>query len=217
MFNTFINEHKIFTIIKMDDEELARECTHLAIAGGLKIIEISAFTPGAYDLAKEISGNKDLMVGINSLLTKEEVIRAKESGARYISTPYLSDEVYSCAREQGLYIIGNAMTPTEVINIHKLGVDMIGLFPVEPMGGARYIRMLLDSFPFLKIRAAGGLNIYNFVDMLDAGAIGVGLSSSLFDRKTLARRDYEIFRKKVELFTGRFNMWQTIHSREKDD
>ncbi|MCE1248777.1 MAG: bifunctional 4-hydroxy-2-oxoglutarate aldolase/2-dehydro-3-deoxy-phosphogluconate aldolase [Firmicutes bacterium] len=217
MFFNFIDEHKIFTIIKMDDEQLARECTQIAIDGGLKIIEISAFTPGAFDIAKQISPDKSLMVGINSLLTTDEIKKAKEAGATYISTPYITEEMLGCARENELYVIGNAMTPTEVINIQKMGVDMIGLFPVEPMGGAKYIRMLLDSFPFLKIRAAGGLNIYNFVDMLDAGATAVGLSSSLFDRKTLIRKDFEIFRKKVELFMGRFNMWQTIHSREKDD
>lgn len=207
----FIEKNRIFTILRMSSYEIARKCADIVIEGGLKIIEVSCLTAGAYQLVKELAADKSLLTGVSSILSVEDIEKAKSADAKFVTLPNPTKELVEFAKKKELFVIGNAMTPTEALCAHQAGVDMVGLYPVEPLGGAKYVRMLLDSFPFLNIRAQGGLNIYNFVDVLDAGATAVGLSSSLFDKKTLAKKDFEIFQKKVDLFLGRFQKWQSVH------
>lgn len=210
----FINEYRIFTVIEMYEYQLARKCIEIALDGGLKIIEISLLTPESFKLVEEFSKTEGTLTGLSQVTEIQDVKNAKEAGARFISTPLPKSDLIEEAHKQGLYVIGEALTPSEVVTAHKNNADMVGIFPIEPMGGSKYLKMLMHVYPHISFRARGGLNIYNFVDMLDVGARAVGVSSSLFDRKSLSRMDFEMLRKKVNLFLDRYRLWMTLHSRD---
>jgi len=212
----FIMKNRIFTIINIDDYHVARRCVQLSMEGGLRIFEISSLIPYAYRLVEDLSRNMSILVGMGSIAEEDTIEKAKEVGADFITVNHVNEELIQKSRELGLFVIGESMTPTEALKVHHSGADLVGLFPVEPIGGARYIKLLLDSFPFLKIQARGGLNIYNFVDMLDAGALTVGISTGIFDSKTLERLDFDVMRKKVNLFLGRYHMWEKLRTSGKE-
>lgn len=208
----FIEDNRIFTIINMGDYEMARECAGIAVDGGLKIIEISNQTPESGRLAEELLQNDALLVGMSVLSGDKDLELAIKKSVHFVSLGKFDRELIKKARDAGLFVISEAMTPTEIIDSADAGADIVGVFPIEAAGGARYIKLLLETYPFLKLHARGGLNIYNFVDMLDAGAMSVALSSGIFDRKTIKKSDFNTLRKKVNLFTGRYQMWEALHT-----
>ena len=208
----FIEENRIFAIINMGDYDMARECTTIAVEGGLKIIEISHQTPEAGRLAEELLEEESVLVGMSILSGEKDLELAIEKSVNFVSLGRYDRELIKRAKDAGLFVISEAMTPTEILGSVDAGADIVGVFPIESAGGARYIKFLLESYPFLKLHARGGLNIYNFVDMLDAGAMSVALSSGIFDRKTINKSDFNTLRKKVNLFTGRYQMWESLHA-----
>lgn len=208
----FIRNNRIFTIVNIGDYELAKECAAIAVEGGLKIIEISNQTPDAGNLAEELLKDDTLLVGMSVIADDKDLKLAMEKSVHFVSLGRFNRELIKKAKDAGLFVISEAMTPTEIIDSAEAGADIVGVFPVESAGGAKYIKLLLETYPFLKLRARGGLNIYNFVDMLDAGAMSVALSTGIFDRKTIKKSDFNTLRKKVNLFTGRYQMWESLHT-----
>ncbi len=212
-----INEQRIFTILNIDDYDLAKKCGEIAINGGLKLIEVSLLAPDCFKLIDEFSGNDSIKIGVTGVRKKEDVINAKKANASFMVTLHQDRELIEEGKKQDIFVIGGASTPTEIFNANKWGADLVNVFPIQPLGGPRYIKLLLDYFPSIDLRVQGGLNIHNYVDMLDAGAVAVGLSSSMFDKKTLKRKDFKMFEKKMEVFLGRYHMWKSFHSQERKE
>jgi len=213
--SSVINKQRIFTILNIDDYEMAKRCGKIAINGGLKLIEVSLLVPDCFKLIDELTKNTSVKIGITGIWKKEDIIRAKKSNVSFMVTLHTKQELIEEGKRQGLFVIGGASTPTEIYNTYKWGADLVNVFPIKPLGGTTYIKLLLDYYPSIELRAQGGLNIHNYVDMLDAGVTAVGLSSSIFDKKTLNRRDFAMFEKKVEVFLGRYNMWESFHSQDE--
>lgn len=214
---SFINQQKLTTIINLQNNELAERCALLAIEGGIKVIEFSSGLNEFEKIVSRYASNKAIITGVSQVITAENVKKASASGAAYVSSSYFNENVIKTAQEEKMPIIISAVTPSEIIQAYRLGAGMIDIFPVDAVGGARYLRIILAEFPFLNLRARGGLNIYNFVDMLDAGASAVGLSSGIFDKKSINRKDYEMLRKKINLFMDRYRLWESMQSQDNGE
>ena len=208
----FLSKHRIFTIIRIEDYDLAKECSRISIEGGLRVFEVSSIVPQWENLVKELKQDESILVGATLLSGEKDIEKACDASAQFVSIPQSNAQLIKKAKEAGLFVIAEAMTPTEILNAHNAGADMVGLFPVESAGGAKNVKLILENFPFLKIRARGGLNIYNFVDMLDAGASTVGISRGVFEEKALRKKDFDSVRKRVNLFMGRYRMWESLHT-----
>ena len=59
-----------------------------------------------------------------------------------------------------------------------LGLETLKLFPAGELGPG-WIRAMAGPFPDVRFVAVGGVSAANAEDFVDAGAIGVGIASSL--------------------------------------
>ena len=66
---------------------------------------------------------------------------------------------------------------------HRMGADFVKLFPA-PANVVRYVTSVLGPLPQLRIFPTAGVDADNFLDVLQAGASGVGFVRPLF-RPTL--------------------------------
>jgi len=62
-------------------------------------------------------------------------------------------------------VIG-ALTPTEILAVHRAGADVVKIFPADPLGGPRYLRAVLDPLPPLPLMVEGGVTLENLPDYL---------------------------------------------------
>lgn len=151
----------------------------LALAeGGCRVLEVTFTTPDAPKVIAELRGH-GLTVGAGTVLDLATAERAWAAGAAFVVSPHLEPEVMAAARGYGRLAIPGALTPGEVLAAHRAGAAVIKIFPVESMGGPRYLKLLRDPLPFLRFFPTGGVTLADAPAYLAAGAVAVGVGSAL--------------------------------------
>jgi 2-dehydro-3-deoxyphosphogluconate aldolase/(4S)-4-hydroxy-2-oxoglutarate aldolase len=176
-------------ILRTKENAVAREAMNAAIRGGFKIIEFTLTIPGVYDLITEFSAKTGLIVGAGTILTPEEAHRAVAAGAKFLVSPVLDEDVIRTAIDLKVAMIPGCSTPTEMLNAHRLGAPLQKLFPA-PGTGPDWVRHTLGPLPMLNIVPTSGVTLQNAEAYLDAGALAVGFTASLFSLDVLAKRNY---------------------------
>ncbi len=160
-------------------------------AGGLRQIEITWNSAQAALLIEELRLRlPHCQIGAGTLLTVEDMKAAIAAGAQFLFSPHTQPALIETAVAQSLPVIPGALSPTEIITAWQAGATCVKVFPVQSLGGADYIRNLQGPLGDIPLIPTGGVALENAVDLLQAGAIAVGLSSSLFPKAALQQQDW---------------------------
>ena len=141
-------------------------------AAGVSLIEITLDSLGALEAIARHPGS---LAG--TVLRPGEVEAAHAAGAIAVVSPAFVPDVAERARALGIAHIPGALTPSEVVQAMRAGVAAVKLFPAA-LGGPDYVRQLLGPLD-VPLLATGGVNAANARSFLDAGAIAVGVGTSL--------------------------------------
>ena len=189
---------KISAIVRTDDQSVAEQAMAVAVEGGFRVIEFTLNTPGALELITQFrSMDESLLVGAGTVMTPQAAKEAVNAGAQFIVSPVCDSAVIREAGEMGVVSIPGTQTPTEMQNAHEAGADFVKLFPA-PTNVAEYIRYILGPQPHLKIFPTSGVNLDNMLEVLEAGAAGVGFVGPLFDLQSMRNRNFDDIRERAE-------------------
>jgi len=189
---------KISAIIRTDDQSVAEQAMAAAVEGGFRVIEFTLNTPGALELISQFrSMDESLLVGAGTIMTLQAAKEAVNAGAQFIVSPVCDPAVIRKAGEMGVVSIPGTQTPTEMQNAHEAGADFVKLFPAPP-NVAEYIRYVLGPQPHLKIFPTSGVNLDNMLEVLEAGAAGVGFVGPLFDPQSMRNRNFDDIRERAK-------------------
>ncbi|MHC4094131.1 MAG: bifunctional 4-hydroxy-2-oxoglutarate aldolase/2-dehydro-3-deoxy-phosphogluconate aldolase [Planctomycetota bacterium] len=166
-----ILRRRVSAIIRTNDQELAAEAMRAAVGGGFRVVEFTLTTPGALELIAEFAAEADLLVGAGTVMSPTQAREARAAGAKFLVSPVCDPQVIAAARALDVVSIPGTFTPTEMLTAHRCGADMVKLFPGP-------------AFP------TAGVTLGNFLDILKAGAAGVGFVKPLFEPADLAKRDF---------------------------
>jgi 2-dehydro-3-deoxyphosphogluconate aldolase/(4S)-4-hydroxy-2-oxoglutarate aldolase len=78
----------------------------------------------------------------------------------------------------GLATMAGALTPTEVLQAHNLGTDVVKVFPGS-LGGPAYVKALKGPFPDIPMMPTGGVKSANVAEWFAVGVVAVGAGSEL--------------------------------------
>ncbi len=198
-----LGRHRTTAIIRSGDTDLAAAAMAAAIAGGVRIVEFTLTTPGAYELIAEFSRPEvsrpevsregslpePLVVGAGTVLELHELERALAAGAGFVVSPVFDPVIIRAANEAGVAVLPGVHTPTEMLAAHRAGAPLLKLFP-SPAGGPAWLQSVLAPLPMLRVVPTHGVTIDNIGAWLEAGAWAVGLVADLFRPAWLAARDY---------------------------
>lgn len=152
----------IVPVVAPDDAAKAVPFAKALLAGGIDVIEIAFRTAAAPDAVAAICANvPEMTVGAGTVLTLDQLAQAKSAGARFIVSPGLDAEIVQSAQKSGLEIIPGAVTPTEITQALKLGVNTVKFFPARIYGGAAAIKALSAPFAGVKFMPTGGIDQTN--------------------------------------------------------
>lgn len=203
----FITQNKVITICRRVYGENLLRLADALYEGGVKMIEVTfdqadpACIEKTCDSIRALNvrfGDK-MMFGAGTVLTPEQVAAAADAGARYIISPNVDADVIGKTKELGLVSIPGAMTPTEILTAHKLGADIVKLFPAGYLGFG-YIKDILGPISHVKLCATGGVTEENWGKYLDFGFAGAGISGRLCDRKCIAAGDFGEITRRAQAF-----------------
>lgn len=172
--------------------------------GGIVFLEVTLNTEGALGMIaklREEYGDR-MRIGAGTVLDIGQAKEAIAAGAEYLISPNVDVEVIYHGAEQGLDVWPGAMTPTEIVQAYKAGASAIKLFPMGTLGIGylKEVRAPLDDIPFI---ATGGVNLQNIRDVLDAGAVAVGMGGKLLDPALVKAGKYEQLRELARAYTSK--------------
>lgn len=204
----FILENKVITICRKVYGDDLMKLAQALYAGGVRLIEVTfdqadpdcvAKTTEAVRMLDDAFRGK-MLFGAGTVLTREQVKAAADAGARYIISPNTDENVITYTKELDLVSIPGAMTPSEIVNAHNLGADIVKLFPSGYLG-FRYIKDILAPISHIKLCATGGVTEENWGEYLSLGFVGAGISGRLCDKKCIASGDFAEITRRAKVFS----------------
>ena len=182
----------------------------LYVDAGFTLAEVTMNTPGAPGLirrAYDLLGGQ-LTVGAGTVLNIQDLENAHGSGAAFIVTPSLSEEVAKGCRALELPFFPGALSPTEVESAWRWGATAVKVFPAS-LGGPDYIRALRGPFGTIRLLPTGGVAIPDISEYRRAGAFGLGLGSPLFPATIIRDRDEAALCQRFEAIHDALEGWHT--------
>jgi len=175
-----IAAQRVVAIVRAEDQQAARRAVEVLVEAQLRVVEVSLTTPGALDVIAEIAGLRvdGLVLGAGTVLDDATARLAVLAGAQFLVAPTLSADVLATAHRYGAAAIPGVATAAEAVRALELGDDLVKLFPASAYGPAA-VRDLLQALPQVPLVPTGGVSLDDAADYLAAGAVAVGMGSSL--------------------------------------
>ena len=191
----------IVAIVRVGSAREALEVCRAIANGGVKPIEVTMNTPGAIDVIKEFKSTMkgEVLVGAGTVLDSETARAAILAGAEFVVGPNLNLEVIRVCHRYGKVVIPGTLSPTEILTAWEAGADIVKVFPAGVLG-PKYLNEIKGPFPQIKLMPIGGVNVENTPDFIKAGAVAVGVATSLVDKKAVSERRYGIITQNAKKF-----------------
>lgn len=116
--------------------------------------------------------------GMGTVLDSDTAQRVIDAGADFIVSPAFDPTVVQIALDADILIAPGVITPTECVTAWAMGVKLLKIFPIGPLG-LTYFKSIRGPLSHMSFLANGGIDGDNTADYLAAGALCCGLSSWL--------------------------------------
>jgi len=184
----------VIAVLVIDEVKDAVLLAHALLEGGVDIMELTLRTPAAVDALQEIKNNvPDMMVGIGTVLTPDQVRQITKLGAAFGVAPGLNPNVVKTAQEEGLPFSPGIVTPSDIECAVELGCNVLKYFPAEPAGGLTYLKSMANPYAHLNLKYVplGGLNQDNFKAYLEFPSILAVGGSWIAKRDVIRKNDWK--------------------------
>ena len=149
---------------------------------GVRIVEVPLNSPNPLQSISILSrqfGSR-MLVGAGTVTKLSEVAEVAAAGGELIVTPHADLAIVRAVKAAGLLAFPGFFNPTEAFALLEAGADAIKLFPAEVLGPA----MLKGLRAVLPKRAivipVGGVDAQQVAPWMAAGALGLGVGSSIY-------------------------------------
>jgi 2-dehydro-3-deoxyphosphogluconate aldolase/(4S)-4-hydroxy-2-oxoglutarate aldolase len=191
-FNSELFKHEpVLGIIRGVSDSNLEGVLDSARDAGLKFLEITLNTDHALQLiesaVKRYEGS--LCIGAGTVRTREQAVQAVASGAKFLVSPALNDEVASYCRDQALPYFPGALTPSEIEKAWQAGATMVKVFPASQWG-PQYFREIKGPFEDILLMAVGGVTTDNIPAYFSSGASAVAVGGSVFSLSRMVNEEF---------------------------
>lgn len=148
----------VIPVITIQREADAVPLAKALLAGGLRVLEVTLRTPAGLESIRQIrAACPTAVVGAGTIVTAEDAVAAKESGAQFLVTPGSPPPLLDAALATGVPLLPGVATPTEVLAVAGRGLTVMKLFPAEVVGGMRMLAALAGPLPGVLFCPTGGI------------------------------------------------------------
>lgn len=192
--------NRLCGVLRTEDSAAGFQACLAALEGGVETVEITTTVPSCFELVRGLiatTGGRH-PVGVGTVWDPGAVREAKQAGASFVVTPVVLPEVAEACRQEDILCVLGALTPTEIYHARVAGATLVKVFPVQPVGGPRYVEALNGPLGGVPLWVSGGVPIEEIGAYLRLGVKAVGLTGSLFAPDALATRDMRRIRESAE-------------------
>jgi 2-dehydro-3-deoxyphosphogluconate aldolase / (4S)-4-hydroxy-2-oxoglutarate aldolase len=166
----------VIPVLTIDRIEDAVPLARALVAGGVRVLEVTLRTPVAIEAAKAMMSEvPDAVIGIGTILTAEDLGRARALGVKFGISPGATPELLKAAAASDLPFAPGIATASELMQARAHGFDFVKFFPAEQSGGIKALRALAGPFPDTRFCPTGGIGEANAASWLaEPNVVSVG-------------------------------------------
>ncbi|MEI3612764.1 bifunctional 4-hydroxy-2-oxoglutarate aldolase/2-dehydro-3-deoxy-phosphogluconate aldolase [Pseudogracilibacillus sp. SO30301A] len=186
-----LNESGVVAIIRGLQPNYIYSVVEALKKGGVRAIEVTVDTPNVCEVVEKLRSlhTNDLSIGAGTVLNSRMAEEVIEAGAQFILSPNVNKKVIETTKQHDIISIPGAFTPSEIVEAHQYGADVIKLFPAHILG-TKFIKSIRDPLPNIPLLPTGGINSVNATEFINLGVLGVGVGGSLvFKQRTYGTDD----------------------------
>lgn len=167
-----IKEFGVIPVVVLNDAADAKPLADALVKGGLPCAEVTFRTEAAEESIRIMAkAYPDMLIGAGTVLTTEQADRAVAAGAKFIVSPGFDPEIVDYCIKKEIPIFPGCITPSEVAQAIKRGLEIVKFFPAEQFGGVETIKALAAPYTMVKFMPTGGINAKNLKSYLDCDKI----------------------------------------------
>lgn len=149
---------RLLPVVVIDDASNAVPLAAALYDGGLPLAEITLRTPAAMESLRRIAAERpDVLVGAGTVITPRLAAEAHAAGAKFVVAPGFNPAVVDYCLAHDLPVIPGVATPSDIEAALMRGLDVLKLFPAEPLGGVEYLRALAGPYHMVRFVPTGGI------------------------------------------------------------
>ncbi|MEO0907606.1 MAG: bifunctional 4-hydroxy-2-oxoglutarate aldolase/2-dehydro-3-deoxy-phosphogluconate aldolase [Pseudomonadota bacterium] len=157
----------VVPLVGEDDPATAVAVARALAAGGLSVIEVILRTPNAQaGMEAILAAGDDLVVGAGTVLTLDQAKSVVASGAQFIVSPGLVDNIAEYCLAEDIPIFPGTMTAGEVQRAYAMGLRHVKFFPAKLAGGVPMLKAFSSVFGDMRFMPTGGVSAENLADFL---------------------------------------------------
>lgn len=188
-----VRKHVVVPVIAIDDARSAIPLADALMEGGLPVAEITFRTAAAAEVIARIAKERpSVILGAGTVLSTENLRRARDAGARFGVAPGLNPDVVREAGSLGLPFIPGVVTPSEVEQALALGATLLKFFPAEAFGGLKVIKALAAPYGHTgaKFMPTGGVTMTNLAEYLAVEVVVCVGGTWIASREAIAEKKW---------------------------
>lgn len=182
---------KIIPVIVIDDSKHAVQLGETLVNAGLPVAEVTLRTPESWRAIEKMLKVEGLEVGVGSVKSEADIIRAKELGASFAVSPGFTEAIGKAAKARELTLFPGVSTPSEILSALASGFSVLKWFPAESLGGINTLKAISAPFPDVKFIPTGGINAKNANDYLAVDCVAAIGGSWMVARDNLKQEKFE--------------------------
>ena len=157
----------VVPLIGENDATKAIAIAKALASGGLSVIEVVMRSADAQaGMEAILAQTEGLIVGAGTVLTLDQAKSVRASGAEFIVSPGLVDEIALYCLDEGIPFFPGTMTAGEVQRAYALGLREVKFFPASLAGGVPMLKALSSVFREMRFMPTGGVSAANLSDFL---------------------------------------------------
>lgn len=149
----------VIPVLVVGDASRAQGLAEALVSGGLPVLEVTLRTPAALNVIREMAKVKGGYVGAGTVITPDDVKRAKDAGASFAVSPGATEQLIRACLDEGLPLLPGAATASEAMRLLEIGYDMLKFFPAEAAGGVKALKSLGGPLPQISFCPTGGITL----------------------------------------------------------
>lgn len=194
-----LEKNIIVPVVVLDDAKDSGNLAKALVQGGLPCAEVTFRTDAAEESIRIMCEKfPEMCVGAGTVLTTEQVDRAMGAGAKFIVSPGFDPEIVDYCLEKGITVLPGCITPSEVAQAVKRGLEVIKFFPAEQSGGLAMIKAMSAPYTTVKFMPTGGISAKNVASYLECDKIFACGGSWMVKKNLIEDQEFDKIRALTE-------------------
>ncbi|OOF59877.1 bifunctional 4-hydroxy-2-oxoglutarate aldolase/2-dehydro-3-deoxy-phosphogluconate aldolase [Rodentibacter myodis] len=182
---------KVVPVIALDNAQDILPLSDALAENGLPVAEITFRSDAAADAIRLLRCHRsDFLIAAGTVLTSEQVVLAKNSGADFIVTPGFNPKIVKLCQDLDLPVTPGVNNPMSIEAALEMGINAVKFFPAEASGGVKMIKALLGPYSQLQIMPTGGIGLPNIKEYLAIPNIVACGGSWFVDKKLIQAKNW---------------------------